>query len=127
MPVRLMECGPKCRSRKHAYDLNAAISKGNLFEVQTYTNLCYNGAQLSDILGRSALHVAASCGKTDMVEWIMEQMHGDVTRKDLESGWTAIHRALFYGQLATARLLVQVMLAYSTTHLRECGINIFKQ
>ncbi|XP_060567937.1 inhibitor of Bruton tyrosine kinase-like [Ruditapes philippinarum] len=108
MPAKMMmECGPKCRSRKHAYELNVAISKGNLLEVQAYTNLCYNGAQLSDMQGRTALHMAASCGKVDLVEWLMEAMHGDVTKKDLESGWTALHRALFYGQLATARLLIQ--------------------
>ena len=108
MPARIMECGPKCRSRKHAYELNVAISKGNLLEVQSYCNLCYNGAQLSDMYGRTALHMAASCGKFDIVEWLMEAMHGDVTKKDLESGWTALHKALFYGQLATARLLIQV-------------------
>ena len=28
--------------------------------------------------------------------------------KDLESGWTALHRALFYGQIAAARILISV-------------------
>lgn len=107
MPQFEMECGPKCRSRQHALDINAAVSKGNLAEVQSYCSLCYNGGQMSDKFARTALHVAASCGKTDVVEWLLEEKHADVTQKDGESGWTALHRAIFYGQLATATLLIQ--------------------
>lgn len=105
-----MECGPKCKSKKHAYELNAAITKGRLPEIQSYTKLCYNGAQLCDMYGRSALHVATARGKVDVLEWLLEEMQGDCTQKDMESGWTALHRAVFYGQLAAARLLVQVCL-----------------
>lgn len=103
-----MECGPKCRSRKHSYELNCAISKGSLNEIQKYTSVCYNGGQLCDVHGRSALHVAAACGKTDVVEWLLESKNGDLTQKDYESGWTSLHRAVFYGNLASARLLVLV-------------------
>ncbi|KAL4233187.1 hypothetical protein ACF0H5_007871 [Mactra antiquata] len=106
MPVKVMECGPKCRSKKHSYELNCAISKGSLEEIQKYMSVCYNGGQVCDIHGRSALHMAAACGKRDVVEWLLESISGDVTQKDNESGWTALHRALFYGNLATARLLV---------------------
>ena len=111
MPQFEMECGPKCRSRRHALDINAAVSKGSLAEVQGYCRLCYNGGQMSDKWGRTALHVAASCGKTDVVEWLLEEKHADVTQKDGESGWTALHRAVFYGQLATATVLIQVLLS----------------
>ena len=109
MPQFEMECGPKCRSRQHALDINAAVSKGSLAEVQAYCRLCFNGGQMSDKFARTALHVAASCGKTDIVEWLLEEKHADVTQKDGESGWTALHRAVFYGQLATATLLIQVI------------------
>lgn len=111
MPSAVMECGPKCRSRRHAYELNAAITKCNLPEVKKYAKLCYNGTQLCDMFHRSALHVAAGCGKTDIVEWLLEEMQGDCTQKDLESGWTALHRAVFYGQLAASRLLIQVCIS----------------
>ncbi|KAL3883749.1 hypothetical protein ACJMK2_029983 [Sinanodonta woodiana] len=107
MPGFDPECGPKCRSRKHAQEFNAAISKCTLKELKAFSRLCYNAAQYSDSCGRSALHVAAACGKTDIVEWLLKEKNGDVTAKDIESGWTALHRALFYGQLATVRLLVQ--------------------
>lgn len=36
----------------------------------------------------------------------------DTKSKDRESGWTALHRALFYGQLSCARELVMVTLSY---------------
>ncbi|WAR08874.1 IBTK-like protein [Mya arenaria] len=51
--------------------------------------------------------MAAACGKVDVVEWLVEEMRGDITQKDAESGWTALHRAVFYGQLSAARLLIQ--------------------
>lgn len=107
MPQFEMECGPKCRSRRHALDIIAAVSKGSLAEVQAYCHLCYNGGQMADKWGRTALHTAASCGKTDVVEWLLEEKHADVTQKDGESGWTALHRAIFYGQLATTTMLIQ--------------------
>ena len=109
MPPTLMECAPKCRSRKHAYELSSAITRGNLQEIQCFAKLCYNGAQLCDMYERSALHMAASCGKVDIVEWLLEELQGDCTQKDQESGWTPLHRAVFYGQLAPARLLIQVI------------------
>lgn len=109
MPITFdLECGPKCRSRNHSYEFVAAITKCNLKEIQAYSRLCYTSGQHNDMFGRSALHMAASCGKVDIVEWLLEEKGGDLTQKDAESGWTALHRAMFYGQLAVARLLTQV-------------------
>ena len=102
------ECGPKCRSREHARELNVAISKGNLRQIQLFLSLCHNATTISDQFGRNVLHVAASCGKTDVVEWLLTERKVEATTKDLEHGWTALHRALFYGQLASARLLISV-------------------
>lgn len=109
MPVTFdPECGPKCRSKNHAYELVSAITKGNLAEVQAFAKLCHAAGHHNDMFGRSALHMAASCGKVEIVEWLIEEKGGDLTLKDAESGWTALHRSMFYGQLATVRLLVQV-------------------
>ncbi|KAK7108349.1 inhibitor of Bruton tyrosine kinase-like [Littorina saxatilis] len=108
MPVTFQpECGPKCRSKLHNLEVNSVVTKGSLLDLQAYSRLCHTWAQHNDTAGRSALHVAASCGKLDMVEWLVTERHQDPSQKDKESGWTALHRALFYGQLATARLLVQ--------------------
>ena len=103
-----MECGPKCRSKAHAYALHAAVTKGSLSEVQGYFGLCHAAGKVNDTHGRSALHVAAACGRTDIVEWLLEEKKSDLEQKDVESGWSALHRAVFFGQLGVARLLMQV-------------------
>lgn len=103
-----MECGPKCRSERHAQDLNAAITRGSLREIQAYFKLCYNAGCMSDSFRRTALHLAASCGKCDVVDWLLMTKKSDLSAKDEESGWTALHRAVFYGQLGAVRILMQV-------------------
>lgn len=107
MPGYEPECGPKCRSRHHALEFLCAITKGSLQEVQAYSKLCYSAAQYSDKFGRWPIHVAAACGKVDIMEWLLNEKNGDLTVKDFESGWTALHRASFYGHLSTVRLLLQ--------------------
>ena len=32
----------------------------------------------------------------------------ELNLKDVESGWTALHRAFFYGQIHCARILIEV-------------------
>ncbi|XP_056015291.1 inhibitor of Bruton tyrosine kinase-like isoform X2 [Ostrea edulis] len=126
MPITFdLECGPKCRSRNHSYEFVAAITKCNLKEIQAYSRLCYTSGQHNDMFGRSALHMAASCGKVDIVEWLLEEKGGDLTQKDAESGWTALHRAMFYGQLAVARLLTQYTSdLYTRDHLGLSPLDI---
>ncbi|CAG5131170.1 unnamed protein product, partial [Candidula unifasciata] len=118
MPLVLLEkdCGPKCRSRKHVQEIISLISRGNLPEFQAYSSLCYNWTKHSDLFGRTALHIAASCGKTNILKWLLEERLIDLTVKDLESGYTALHRAMLYGQLTCARLLVQ---CNADVHVRD--------
>ena len=108
------ECGPKCRSRKHISEIVSVIIHGNLPEFKAVSCLCHNPCKHSDVFGRTALHVAASCGKVDILEWLLEEKKCDLTMKDFESGYTALHRALFYGQLSCARLLTQVSRCVTT-------------
>lgn len=108
MPFFESECSSKCRSRQHTLEVHGSITKGSLTEVKAYSRLCHNAMRGRDVVGRTALHVAAGYGKTDIVEWLLTDKHADKSAKDEESGWTALHRALFYGHLMTARLLIQV-------------------
>ncbi len=103
-----MDCGPRCRSKQHAASLLTAITRGNLRQIQLFLTKCYSAALVSDSTGRTCLHMAASKGKWDVVAWLLEEKHADVSTKDLESGWTALHRAVFYGQLSAARVLKSV-------------------
>lgn len=78
-----------------------------LSQFRAYSALCCASLRLADENGRTALHLAASCGHYDVVQWLLEEGHADLANKDAESGHTALHRALFYGQLVCARLLLQ--------------------
>ena len=102
------ECTVKCRSRKHAHEVNVAITKGTLQQIQSFASLCHHGTELCDSHGRLAIHMAASRGRCDVVEWLVGEKHADQTAKDSESGWTPLHRALFYGNIDVARFLIQV-------------------
>ncbi|XP_076307674.1 LOW QUALITY PROTEIN: inhibitor of Bruton tyrosine kinase [Tachypleus tridentatus] len=100
------DCVSRCRSNTHGAQLVAATIRGTTAEVQAYYRwLCHNFTLAMDCWGRTALHVAASCGKWEVVEWLINKCHSELDVRDKESGWTALHRSLFYGQLSAARIL----------------------
>lgn len=102
------DCTARCKSSAHADLVLASITKGTVSEIQTYCRyLCHNFWSVTDPIGRTALHLAASLGKVELVRWLLEQCHADVDARDRESGWTALHRAVFYGQLHCAKVLLQ--------------------
>lgn len=76
--------------------------------LRRYAQSFYPGLARPDELGRTALHFAASCGKSDILEWLVKDHGVDVGAKDLESGWTALHRSVFYGNLDCAVKLLEV-------------------
>ncbi|XP_020627308.1 inhibitor of Bruton tyrosine kinase-like [Orbicella faveolata] len=102
-----MDCTPKCRLAKHAELILSAITKEDAAKIRAILpRVCANFARVSDLFGRSALHLAASCGKGDILEWLVKDQGVDVGTKDLESCWTALHRSVFYGYLdCTVKLL----------------------
>ena len=62
---------------------------------------------------RNVFHVAASCGNYDALEYLHEQSHVSkniLQSKDKESGWTPLHRAVYYGQIECAVFLYKVFL-----------------
>ena len=76
--------------------------------LRRYAQSFYPELARPDELGRTALHFAASCGKSDILEWLVKDHGVDVGAKDLESGWTALHRSVFYGNLDCAVKLLEV-------------------
>lgn len=94
------DCTPKCRAEQHAGDVVAALTCGTERQLRAFlTSHCYNSATLRDAFGRTALHLAASLGKKNLLEWLLESKGADLMVKDKESGWTALHRSAFYGQI----------------------------
>uniref|UniRef100_A0A671WFY1 Inhibitor of Bruton tyrosine kinase n=1 Tax=Sparus aurata TaxID=8175 RepID=A0A671WFY1_SPAAU len=93
-------CTPKCRSSEHADQVVAALTRGSEGKLRSFLNsYCYNAATVRDEFGRNALHMAASLGKKAILEWLLESKSADLMVKDKESGWTALHRSAFYGQI----------------------------
>ena len=107
-----MDCSPKCRLAKHN-DFNFSaiinITQEDVAKVRAILpRLCSNFARVTDQCGRNALHLAASCGKCEILEWLASEEGADLNSKDLESGWTPLHRSVFYGYLDCMVKLIQV-------------------
>ena len=79
--------------------------------------------------GRSLLHVAASRGLTRLIAWLLNYKEAALNGKDTESGYSALHRAVFYGQIRTVVFLIQqgeklVNAQYIGTSLLNQGQNM---
>ncbi|KAF9161703.1 hypothetical protein DFQ26_004223 [Actinomortierella ambigua] len=77
---------------------SSAVSKGTLA-----TNIDIN---VRDEIGLTPLLHAVSKNNLEMVELLLQHPKIDVNVKDLESGWTALHRALYHGYLRIALALL---------------------
>ncbi|GCC27162.1 hypothetical protein chiPu_0005584 [Chiloscyllium punctatum] len=51
--------------------------------------------------------MAASCGKKSVLDWLLEKKGADPSVKDKESGWTALHRSIFYGHVDCSVFLLK--------------------
>lgn len=103
------DCTSKCRSQQHADEVVAAITGGSEGQLRAFlTSHCHNACTLRDVFGRTALHLAASLGKKALLEWLLESKGADLAVKDKESGWTALHRSAFYGQIHCLISLIKV-------------------
>lgn len=59
--------------------------------------------------GRTALHMAASRGRTDLMNWLVRHSsEAFVNARDRESGYTPLHRSIFYGQVNAAVALMKI-------------------
>ncbi|XP_041043858.1 inhibitor of Bruton tyrosine kinase isoform X1 [Carcharodon carcharias] len=102
------DCTPKCRSLQHALDMISVMTKGTEGQSKAFlSSYCYNAASLKDSFGRTVLHMAASCGKKSVLDWLLEKKRADHSVKDKESGWTALHRSIFYGHIDCAMFLLK--------------------
>ena len=102
-----MDCAIQCSSSQHASQLITAVTKAPSSQAILFLSRCHNFGLVTDELGRTVLHVAASCGASSSVIKLLVKF-SILSVQDTESGWTALHRALFYGQLSVARFLIAV-------------------
>jgi hypothetical protein len=54
------------------------------------------------------LHLAASCGHGAVVRWLVRRADAGIDVRDVESGYTGLHRSIFYGQIHVATDLIKV-------------------
>lgn len=104
------DCTERCKSKQHANELCTVISKRGVAdnEICAYMNWrCYNCGQIIDSAGRSLLHFAASCGRKKVVQWLLKK-GALINGRDLESGYTPLHRCIFYGKINVAVNLIQL-------------------
>ncbi|XP_075058792.1 inhibitor of Bruton tyrosine kinase [Mixophyes fleayi] len=101
------ECTMRCRSLQHALDVISVVTRGSEQQIQAFlSSYCCNATTLKDDFGRNAVHIAASCGKKKVLDWLAAK-GVDLSIKDKESGWTALHRSIFYGRIDCALSLLQ--------------------
>nr|XP_038032588.1 inhibitor of Bruton tyrosine kinase isoform X4 [Anas platyrhynchos] len=94
------DCTSKCRSLQHALDVISVVTRGSEGQIKAFlSSYCYNAATIKDAFGRNVLHLASSCGKKGVLDWLAETKGVDLSAKDKESGWTALHRSIFYGYI----------------------------
>ena len=101
-------CTSKCRSSKHASELNSLITKTS--DVQLLLSgvqQCWNCHKIQDEFGKYLIHMAASCGRTELVEWLVKIKKADVQCRTSENGWTSAHCAVFYGHIDTLIALIK--------------------
>lgn len=111
-------CSTKCRSKTHRNSCFAALTQ-NVDDEEILKGFllstCQNFWRSVDDAGRSLTHWSASCGKVKILEWLLENFQADfVNSKDTESGYTPLHRAFLYGQIACAQVLLKVKLKFKT-------------
>jgi len=110
-----MDCTVQCSSSQHASQLITAVTKATPWQAILFLSRCHNFGLVSDEFGRTVLHVAASCGSSSFVIKLLVK-YSNLSLQDAESGWTALHRALFYGQLSMARILIAVCCLHHHLH-----------
>jgi hypothetical protein len=86
-------------------DFFSSCATNNYHAISYFVQQCGNLVDEVDDLGRTCLHIAASLGHFETVEVLLE-LNADLTVKDKESGWTPLHRAIYFGHVKVSLLLI---------------------
>ncbi|XP_063626736.1 inhibitor of Bruton tyrosine kinase [Cydia splendana] len=107
-----VDCTRRCRSRRHGQALTGAITKRSVSDQALASFIkatCANFIQAFDFEGRTALHMTCSRGRARLMEWLVRHSsEAFVNARDRESGYTPLHRSIFYGQIHSAVALMKI-------------------
>jgi hypothetical protein len=123
------ECSKKCRSSGDAAKLLNVVTKSSgiyltcfiFFNLELiiikFTNLdeatliylatfgiCENPGRVVDAQGRLVIHLAASIGKRLVCEWLLRFKGAAINTRDIESGYTPLHRSILHGHVDVVRI-----------------------
>lgn len=117
----LRDCTDKCVSLQHADFLGAVVTLREPSDKDVASSLslfCGNVGSLVDSSGRYLLHLAASVGRKELAQWLVQKCGANLNAQDRESGYTPLHRSIFYGQLNVAVALAQMG---ADLHKQDCN------
>ncbi|XP_048483944.1 inhibitor of Bruton tyrosine kinase [Plutella xylostella] len=107
-----VDCTRRCKSRSHGRALTSAITKRSVADealASFIKGTCANFPQAFDFEGRTAFHMAASRGRCKLMEWLARHSsEAFINARDRESGYTPLHRSIFYGQIHSAVALMKI-------------------
>jgi len=103
------DCSTKCCSAQHVSQLNVAVTQDITEEkiIAWIARHCYAPGKSRDQFGRSVLHLAASCGRLDLCNWLLTYKGASLNGRDKESGYTSLHRSVLYGQIQAAIFFIK--------------------
>jgi len=103
------DCTSKCKSAGHCSELVAALSSGasESTALAWIARHCHNPGRTKDKMGRSLVHIATSTGSLKVLQWLLSYKDGQLNGKDIESGYSPLHRAIFHGQLEAVVFLIK--------------------
>ncbi|CAH0590134.1 unnamed protein product [Chrysodeixis includens] len=107
-----VDCTSRCRSRNHGQALTSAITKRSVSDEELASFIkgtCASFNKAFDFEGRTALHMAASRGRINLMDWLTRHStEAFINARDRESGYTPLHRSVFYGQIHAAVGLMRI-------------------
>ena len=106
--IETRTCTIKCRSNQHITDLNALITKTDDLQILlSAIQQCWNCHKMPDKYGRYLLHMAASCGRSKVCDWLIKHKKAELNLKTSENGFTPAHCACFYGNIDALAVLAR--------------------
>ncbi|XP_053614873.1 inhibitor of Bruton tyrosine kinase [Plodia interpunctella] len=107
-----VDCTRRCKSRSHGQALTSAITKRSSSDEALACFIkatCANFVKAFDFEGRTALHMSASRGRARLMDWLVRHSSvAFINARDRESGYTPLHRSIFYGQIHAAVSLMKI-------------------
>jgi len=97
-----MDCNANCRYKKHGDYISSVVSKEALEESKNLIlKRCANPFRNTDSSGRILLHIASTYDRGDIIDWLVsdQRVLSYIHTRDRESGWSALHRAVYYGHI----------------------------